>query len=57
MQPRSFGTGSCGQALPVGRTPRLRDIRGTAGDGLSLAPGVEYMSAVDPEDIAFACQP
>src|SRR5450631_3342913 len=55
MQPRSFGPGSCGQAFPVGRTPRLGDVGGRAGDRSTLAPRMEYMSAADPEYIAFAC--
>ena len=55
MQPRSFGPGSCGQAFPVGRTPRLGDVGGRAGDRSPLAPGLKYMSATDPEYIAFAC--
>src|SRR5450755_3157262 len=55
MQPRSFGPGSCGQALPVGRTPRPGDVGGRAGDRSTLAPRMEYMSAADPEYIAFAC--
>lgn len=32
MQPRSFGSVPCGQAFPVGRTPRRGDVRGGAGD-------------------------
>src|SRR5258708_37852079 len=55
MQPRSFGPGSCGQALPVGRTPRPGDVGGRAGDRSTLAPRTEYMSAADPEHVAFAC--
>src|SRR6266481_77785 len=55
MQPRSFGPGSCGQALPVGRTPRPGDVGGRAGDRSTLAPRMEYMSAADSEYIAFAC--
>src|SRR3979490_2849300 len=54
MQPRSFGSGPCRQAFPVGRAPRLGDGRGLAGDRSPLAPGLEYMSATDPEYIAFA---
>ena len=55
MQPRSFGSGPCRQAFPVGRAPRPGDVRGLAGDGSPLAPGLKHMSAADPEDIAFAC--
>src|SRR5450631_1459977 len=55
MQPRSFGSGPCRQAFPVGRAPRLGDVGGLASDGPPLAPGMEYMSAADPEYIAFAC--
>src|SRR5712691_1572972 len=54
MQPRSFGSGPCRQALPVGRAPRPGDVRGRAGDGSPLAPGLKHMSAADPEYIAFA---
>src|SRR5713226_6814969 len=32
MQPRSFGSVPCGQAFPVGWTPRRCDVRGGAGD-------------------------
>ena len=32
MQPWSFGSGPCRQALPVGRAPRPGDVRGRAGD-------------------------
>src|ERR1700693_3015997 len=55
MQPRSFGSGPCRQAFPVGRAPRPGDVRGLAGGGSPLAPGMKYMSAADPEYIAFAC--
>src|ERR1700675_1271466 len=55
MQPRSFGSGPCRQAFPVGRAPRPGDVRGLAGDRSPLAPGMKYMSAADPEYIAFAC--
>src|SRR5260370_22835858 len=55
MQPRSFGSGPCRQAFPVGRAPRPGDVGGRAGDRSPLAPGSEYMSAADPEYIAFAC--
>src|SRR6266853_1228928 len=34
MQPRSFGPSSCGQALPVGRTPRPGDVGGRASNPL-----------------------
>src|SRR5664279_399079 len=54
MQPRSFGSVPCRQAFPVGRTPRRGDVRGVAGDGSPLAPGLKHMSAADPEYIAFA---
>src|SRR5438477_7378386 len=43
MQPRSFGSGSRRQSLPVGRAPRRGDVFGLAGDRLSLAPGSEDM--------------
>src|ERR1700704_4662724 len=46
MQPRSFGSGPCRQAFPVGRSPRPGDVHGLAGDGSPLAPGMKYMSAV-----------
>ena len=36
MQPRSFGSGPCRQAFPVGRAPRLGDVGGLAGDGSPL---------------------
>src|SRR5712671_2630678 len=55
MQPRSFGSGPCRQAFPVGRAPRPGDVRGRAGDGSPLAPGLKHMRAADPEYIAFAC--
>src|SRR5258708_952667 len=55
MQPRSFGSGPCRQAFPVGRAPRPGDVRGLAGDRSPLAPGLKYMSAADPEHVAFAC--
>src|SRR5471032_1370189 len=54
MQPRSFGSSPCRQAVPVGRAPRPGDVRGRAGDGSPLAPGMKHMSAADPEYIAFA---
>src|ERR1700676_4618358 len=37
MQPRSFGAGSCGQAFPVGRTPRPADVGGRAGTRARIA--------------------
>src|SRR6195256_855700 len=55
MPPRSLGSGPCRQAFPVGRAPRPGDVRGRAGDGSPLAPGLKHMSAADPEYIAFAC--
>src|SRR3954451_15860393 len=55
MQPRSFGSGSCREAFPIGRAPGPGDVRGLAGDWLRLAPGLKYMSAADPQDIAFSC--
>src|ERR1700704_4131156 len=55
MQPRSFGSGPCRQAFPVGRAPRPGDVRGRAGDRSPLAPGLKHMRAADPEYIAFAC--
>src|SRR5882762_6018565 len=54
MQPRSFGSGPCRQAFPVGRAPRPGDVRGLAGDRSPLAPGLKHMRAADPEYIAFA---
>src|SRR5436190_17652077 len=54
MQPRSFGSGSRRQALPVGWAPRPGDVFGPAGDRLSLAPGSEHMSGADPEHVAVA---
>ena len=54
VQPWSFGSGSSRQAFPVGRAPRLGDVGGLAGDRSPLAPGLKYMSATDPEYIAFA---
>src|SRR6202048_3924387 len=55
MQPRSFGSGPCRQAFPVGRAPGPGDARGVAGDRSPLAPGLKHMSAANPEYIAFAC--
>src|SRR6202048_5048869 len=55
MQPRSFGSGPCRQAFPVGRAPRPGDVGGLAGDRSLLAPGLKHMSAADSEYIAFAC--
>ena len=55
VQPRSFGSGPCRQAFPIGRAPRPSDVRGLAGDRSPLAPGSKYMSAADPEHVAFAC--
>src|SRR6202051_5018498 len=55
VQPRSFGSGPCRQAFPIGRAPRPGDVRGLAGDRSPLAPGLKYMSAADPEHVAFAC--
>ena len=40
MQPRSFGSGPCRQAFPVGRAPRPGNVRSLAGDGSPLAPGM-----------------
>src|SRR5260370_34227614 len=54
MQPRSFGSGSRREALPVGRAPCAGDVRGRAGDGSPLAPGLKHMRAADPEHVAFA---
>jgi hypothetical protein len=34
---------------------KLGDVRGLAGDPSPLAPGLKYMSAADPEHVAFAC--
>src|SRR5882757_9346604 len=55
MQPRSFGSGPCREAFPVGCAPRPGDVGGRAGNGSPLAPGLKYMSAADPEHIALAC--
>src|SRR5260370_23626913 len=55
IQPRSFGSGPCRQAFPVGRAQRLGDVGGRAGDGSPLAPGLKYMSTADPEYVALAC--
>src|SRR5664279_4465985 len=55
MQPRSFGSGPCRQAFPIGRAPRPGDVSGLAGDRSPLAPGLKHMSAANPEYIAFAC--
>jgi hypothetical protein len=55
IQPRSFGSGPCREAFPVGRAQRLGDVGGRAGNGSPLAPGLKYMSAADPEYIALAC--
>jgi hypothetical protein len=55
MQPWSFGSGPCRQAFPVGQAPRPGDVRGRAGDRSTLAQGLKYMSAADPEYTAFAC--
>jgi len=55
MQPRSFGSGPCREAFPVGRAQRLGDVGGRAGNGSPFAPGLKYMSAADPEHIALAC--
>src|ERR1700722_11584558 len=55
MQPRSFGSSSCRQAFPLRRGSRQGDLRGCAGNRSPLAPGLKYMSAADPEYIAFTC--
>src|SRR5246500_134106 len=55
MQPRSFGSGPCRQAFPLGRGPALGDLRGRASNRLLLAPGMEDMSAAVPEYRAFTC--
>src|SRR6202008_1295183 len=55
MQPRSFGSSPCRQAFPLGRGPALGDLRGRASNRLLLAPGMEDMSAADPEYITFTC--
>src|ERR1700732_2138491 len=52
MQPRSFGSGPCRQAFPVGRAPRLGDVGGLVGHRSPLAPGLTYMSDTEPEYIA-----
>src|SRR3981081_1728214 len=56
MQPRSFGSGPCRQAFPVGRAPRPGDVGGRAGDRSPLAPGSKHMSAADPAHVAFAAR-
>src|SRR6201982_2285217 len=55
MQPRSFASSPCRQAFPLGRGPALGDLRGRASNRLLLAPGMEDMSAADPEYITFTC--
>src|ERR1700731_490649 len=55
MQPRSFGSSPCRQAVPFGRARGSGDRRGLAGDRSPLALGLKHMSAADPEYIAFAC--
>src|ERR1700730_11719827 len=55
MQPRSFGSGPCRQAVPVRRTAGPGDVCGLAGDRSPLAAGLLYISAADREFIAFAC--
>jgi hypothetical protein len=55
IQPRSFGSGPCRKAFPVGRTPGLGDVGGRAGDRSTPALGSKHMSAADPEHIAFSC--
>src|ERR1700737_3119197 len=55
VQPRSFGSGPCRQAFPIGRAPRPGDVCGLAGDRSPLAPGLKHMSAAAPEHAAFAC--
>src|SRR5450759_1734763 len=55
MQPRTFGSGPCRPAFPLGRAPCPGDVRGFAGNRSTRAPGLKYMSAADPEYIAFAC--
>ena len=51
MQSRSFGSGPCRQAFPVGRAPRLGDVGSRAGNRPTLTPGSKYMRAADPEYI------
>ena len=41
MQPRSFGSGPCREAFPVGRAQRLGDVGGRAGNGSPFAPRIE----------------
>ena len=41
MQPRSFGSGPCRQAFPVGRAPRPGDVCGRAGDRSAACPRIE----------------
>src|SRR5260370_2559409 len=55
MQPRSFGSSPCRQAVPVGRSSRPADVPGRAGNAPPLAPGLNNITADDPEYIAFAC--
>src|SRR5665213_98444 len=45
MQPRSFGSSPCRQALPVGRALRPRDVFRLASDWLPLAQGPKHMNA------------
>ena len=52
-QPRSFGSGRCRQAFPIGRAPRPGDVRGCAGDRSPLAPGLKDMSAADAQHVAL----
>src|ERR1700730_18465345 len=54
VQPRSFGSGSRRQALPVGCAPRPGDVCGRTGDRRSVAPGSEHMSPAAPKQVAFA---
>src|SRR5260370_24915693 len=54
MHPRSFGSGPCRQAFPVGRPPRPRDVCGRAGDGPPRAPGLKHIRAADPEPVALS---
>src|SRR6266446_5566587 len=54
VQPRSFGSGPCRQAFPVGRAPRLGDVCGRTGNRSPLAPGLKHIRAAAPEHVAFA---
>src|SRR5260370_35913910 len=54
VQPRSFGSGSRRQALPVGRAPRPGEACGRTGDRRAVGPGSKHIGAADPPPRAFA---